>query len=146
MCTFIDSLINFDTEYYHSCYPDLQHATQGMDDVKRKLWLLTHFIRLGYMERRKFRLRYSTQNNFHTDQSPEPTTPDKNLVPDPHQADSEIASGKRGVKKKLHAYRQMCQTDQNGSVDSLGNSFVDLTIPSTLPSTHSPQPVSLVAP
>jgi len=53
----VDSLINFDTDYYLQRYPDLQYAIRSMQEVDRKLFLLNHFIKHGYAEKRKYRLR-----------------------------------------------------------------------------------------
>ena len=51
-----EQLVNFDTNYYLSLYPDLQRASQGLSVSERHLWLLSHFIRHGSAEKRKYRL------------------------------------------------------------------------------------------
>jgi len=53
---FADRLINLDTEHYFQNNSDLHPVVQGMSDVDRKLWLLSHFIKHGNAEARKHRL------------------------------------------------------------------------------------------
>jgi hypothetical protein len=53
-----DSLINFDTEYYLSQYPDLQSSIKNLSDIDKQLWLLAHYLKHGTKEHRKYRLKY----------------------------------------------------------------------------------------
>jgi len=53
----IDTLINLDTDHYLSTHKDVQTATRSMSDIDRKLWVLTHFVKHGYLENRKYQLK-----------------------------------------------------------------------------------------
>jgi hypothetical protein len=59
MSTIIDALINLDTDHYLSTYKDVQVATKNLSDVDRKLWILNHFVKHGYSEGRRHRLKSS---------------------------------------------------------------------------------------
>ena len=54
MNTMIDALITLDTDYYLSVNKDLQMATNNMSEIDKKLWILTHFVKNGYSEKRKY--------------------------------------------------------------------------------------------
>lgn len=53
----IDTLINLDIDHYISIHKDIQLATKNMLDIDKKLWVLNHFVKHGYAERRKYRLK-----------------------------------------------------------------------------------------
>lgn len=53
----IDTLINLDIDHYISIHKDIQLATKNMIDIDKKLWVLNHFVKHGYAERRKYRLK-----------------------------------------------------------------------------------------
>ena len=61
MNTMIDALITLDTDYYLSVNKDLQMATNNMSEIDKKLWILTHFVKNGYSEKRKYRIKQTTQ-------------------------------------------------------------------------------------
>lgn len=53
----IDTLINLDVDHYLSCHRDVQYTTRGMTEIDRKLWVLNHFVKHGYEENRKYRIK-----------------------------------------------------------------------------------------
>jgi hypothetical protein len=55
----------FDTMYYSSIYPDLQRATTGLNFNDKRQFLLTHYLRHGIAEKRRYRLIpvYNSRNN-----------------------------------------------------------------------------------
>jgi|UniRef100_A0A6C0BJT0 hypothetical protein len=53
----LDRLINLDTDQYYQDYKDVQSATRKMTPTDRQLWILSHFIKNGYREHRKYRLK-----------------------------------------------------------------------------------------
>lgn len=59
MSHIIDTLINLDTDHYYTEHKDIQIATRGLSDVDRKLWILNHFVKHGYEEKRKYILKSS---------------------------------------------------------------------------------------
>lgn len=59
MSHIIDQLINLDTDHYLSKYKDVQAATKGLSETDRKLWILTHVIKHGCQEGRKYKLKTS---------------------------------------------------------------------------------------
>jgi hypothetical protein len=65
MSHLIDELINFDTDYYELLYKDLQKAVEKLNDVDKKLFLLNHFIKHGYSEKRKYRLKTKGRPSDH---------------------------------------------------------------------------------
>lgn len=57
MSNLIDQLITLDTDYYIKSYKDVQSTVKGMSEVDKKLWVLNHFVKYGYSEGRKYRLK-----------------------------------------------------------------------------------------
>lgn len=66
MNTTIDTLINLDTNHYRALYKDVQDSTKGMSETDAKLWILTHFVKHGYSEKRKYRLKSEQVHETHT--------------------------------------------------------------------------------
>lgn len=57
MSNIIDSLINLDIDHYINSYKDVQTMVKGMTEIDRKLWVLSHLVKYGYGEGRKYRLK-----------------------------------------------------------------------------------------
>jgi hypothetical protein len=81
MSKIIDTMINLDTDDYLSRYNDVKNATKNMPEIDRKLWILGHFVKIGYGENRQHRIKNTTQMPTLTaqEQAPNQIKPKLNL-------------------------------------------------------------------
>ena len=113
MNNLISALINLDTANYLSQSKDLQDATKGMSEVDRQLWVLTHFVKHGYNEGRKYRLK-STVPVMAAGE----VTPD---APKPHRKHKskkcdDIKESTSSDAHELIKQFQQCHSDDKGGV------------------------------
>ena len=110
MTSIIDTLINLDTEYYLSLYKDVQSATKGMSEIDQKLWVLNHFIKYGYSEHRKYRLKTSKISDSHD----EHTREHSKETPKEHSKET----SKEHHRSRSHEHTHKQNTTPDSSSDS----------------------------
>jgi hypothetical protein len=136
----INSCINFDTEYYVSCYPDLQKIAKRMTTSEKHLWLLSHFIKSGQFENRKYRFKNmdNTNSDAQVTKKPHKNTPsnksEKRETPDPTTAshfsaksfkkqgdnfiigdDDNDSQIKKDIEERIKKFREKCFSEKGAS-------------------------------
>lgn len=139
MSTIVDALINLDTDHYLSMYRDVQISTRGMSDVDRKLWILAHFVKHGYAENRKHRLKTTqplqikknhrhlkvTPTGEHNDVETHPLTKDHldhKEHREPHESNEHKKKEKEDKHRHAHKHKHTKSIDEQKIVKSSVNS------------------------
>ncbi len=143
----IDKLVNFDTDYYLQMYPDLQTITKNMNDIEKKLFLLNHFVKHGYYEKRKYRLKSYAFQNEHMKKEKKQymetvviSSDNNDGILDYSEKDYELSNKKSSrhrqkeshldqeitVQRRLEEFRRKCKDEKGGHRDKKENFFHEI--------------------
>ena len=124
MSNLIDTLINLDTDHYLSLYKDVQVATKNLSDVDRKLWILTHFVKHGYSEHRKYQLKTTQINQIKNRSASETKRPKPPSVRSeqkprvsPKNDKEDSSDGEQDVQELIKKFRQKHGKEPGGVRD-----------------------------
>jgi hypothetical protein len=124
MNTLIDTLINLDTDDYLLLHKDVQLATNGMSEIDQKLWILTHFIKNGYGEKRKYHLKTRpkktrSSSDTETKTKPKPAPSEKPKERHRHSRSGDDDDDETDVQKLIQKFREKHSKNNGGVRDKV---------------------------
>ena len=102
MAQIADQMINLDTDHYCEAHSDLKKAVKGMSVIDKKIWLLTHYLKHGHAEGRRYRLK--TQKAGDGGDRIVVKAPEKPELPKPKKNGSDIGDVQQLIKNFQQRY------------------------------------------